>query len=552
MKKLWLIVTVILSAFVSLTGCDMEYIKPSLDTERPVPLDGGDDPGISEEEMQTLEREGHYLKLLNMPLYTQERNISSCEIHNSASSIGEMAGKNAVKIYKKDGRGTVYINLVYSSDGAEFLEDGSFYVSLAVYIDALTWIDLKLDAGVIVPFTDGRGVLDVLTLPEGAISPQWPVTPPGGDGGAGSGWWGDGDDTPEEIIEDIQNQVDEMEANGHYVRLYHLPAGTLRETISGVGVSDGSKNVAVPDAKTPVLLAPDGVYINAYIPLVTPSNGEFTRTGTFYVYFTVHVDALTKIVVTIRHDAIVAFDNGKGTLDIERLLSFHPEAAGQTPDPDTEQAIADIISSGSYIRFYNIPQNVSKNSFSNIAVSSSDGIKARPADYETIVVRKGVLNAEAFVPISGNKNPRFTETGSFYVSFSIIIDALTKIIVQPSYASLYTFDDGIADVDISFAPAAPSKPPIFPHCLSIGGLPGVTSETNIFDVIIYNSAGIVAKCPDYTKIYLTPYNGKQTAVIPLVYDNNKAFNGRDFNDNGNFIVTFIIYPDANNRVVRKL
>ncbi|MDR2489954.1 MAG: hypothetical protein LBD20_00960 [Spirochaetaceae bacterium] len=531
------------AACLIFAGCDMTHISKDDQSARRAAQEA-EEAGMSEEEMLALEKDGHFLKLVNMPANTQSRNTQSAGVHNSAQEIGKMDAKNAVKIYRADGKTSVYINLVYTQGGA-FEEDGPFYVSVAVYIDALTWIDLKKDAGVLVQFTEGRGTLDVLTLPEGAISPNWPVSPDGGADGddAGDGWWGEGDGrSPDEILDDIADQVAEMEANGHYIQLYHLPAGVLPETITGTGVTDGTKSVAVPDAKTPVLLAPDGVYINAYIPLVKPAGGEFTRAGQFIVFFTVQIDALTKITVTRAHNVIVNFVEGRGTLDVEHLLRDNPDIAEVVPDTDNEDAIADIIQRP-HIRFYNIPRSVSVNSFSSIAISNAERIVGR-ADYETVAIRKDVLTAEAFIAITDNKAGYFGESGAFYVSFSIIIDALTKIIVQPSYAALYTFADGVAEVDVSLAPPAPARPPVIPHCLTIGGLPNVTGNTNIFNVLIYNSAGIVAKCPDYTKIYTIPYNGGQIAVIPLVYDNNKAFTGKEYDDNGNFIVTFSIYPDA--------
>jgi hypothetical protein len=343
----------------------------------------------------------------------------------------------------------------------------------------------------------------------------------------------------------IADQVAELERNGQYLMLYHLPAGVTADMISAVSVTDGVSSAAVPGPSRDFLIAPDSVYVNAYIPLTRPQGGAFTRTGSFIVSFTVHIDALTRITLTKAHGVMVAFTGGQGVLDVEWLLRTHPDTADESPDPETERQIEDIIAGGGYIRFVNCPRNVSYNSFSAVSVSTASGIIGRPSDYQAIAVRKHLLNAEAFVPIVSSQDGRtFRESGSFYAAFSITADALIRVIVQPSYALLYQFEEGAAEVDVSQAPEAPAKPPVLPHYLAIGGLPQVTHASNVLNVFVYNGAGIVAKCPDYTRISMVPYNGRQTALIPLVYDNNRAFNGQEFNDSGTFFVSFTVYPDA--------
>lgn len=344
--------------------------------------------------------------------------------------------------------------------------------------------------------------------------------------------------------DDIARQVAEMERNGHYLMLYHLPSGVTKDLVKNVAVSDGSTAVALPDRATPILVAPDSVYANVYIPLAAVSGGQFSRTGSFITAFSVHIDALTKITVTSAHNVLVNFVDGKGTLDIEKLIKTNPDIVQAIPDPEAEQNINDITSSGGYIRFFNLPRNVSKNSFSNISVSNAAGIIGRPADYQAIAVRKNVLDAEAFVAANALSGARFSESGSFFVAFSVVADAVTHIIVQPSYASLYEFVEGAASVDVSGAPQAPVKPPVIPHALLITGLPLTTGPANVHDVLIHNSAGPVAKCADYSKVSMLSYNGSRAAAVPLVYDNNRAFNGLDFADSGNFIVSFTVYPDA--------
>jgi hypothetical protein len=474
-----------------------------------------------------LETAGHYLKLINMPSNTLPGNLKSISIADAGRNVAKLDTKRGVQVFQQTQTASVYINLQDNS-GNDFLATGPFYVVLSVYIDALTWIEIPVKAKVTVAFEEGRGTLDVLSLlPGDTISPNWPVV------------------NPEPGSEPTPQEIAELERNGHYILLYHLPAGTQKENITELFVSDGNTTIAQADKKTPPLIVRDKNHVNVYAHLKASNGDNFTRTGNFIVSFTVHIDALTKITLRRQDNVIVMFNEGRGELDLESLVKSYPGVVEQTPDAEIENGINTIISNGSYIRFFNLPRNSSKNSFSAITVATAQSTLARPRDYEAIIVRKNVLDAEAFVPIVSTRNgDNFEETGFYFVSFSINIDVVTQIIVLPSYALSYSFSQGISEIDMNFVPTAPAKPPAIPHSLVIGGLPTTTGAPNIAETVIHNAAGVVAKCPDYTKIYMTSFDSKMAAVIPLVYDNNKAFNGRDFADSGNLLVTFTIYPDA--------
>jgi hypothetical protein len=491
------------------------------------------------------EAEGHYIKLVNMPLNTQISNITSASVFNSVNSIAKYDNKGDVRIFTHTSASTVYIPLVYNS-GQEFVETGRFYVGAIVYIDALTWINVALTDNVLVDFADGRGTLDVLTLPKGTISDGWPVSPPGGTGG-GTGGGGSGSNTPEEIAK----KIDEIEKNGHYLKLYHLPLNVIPENFSAVAIWDSSQ-IARIDTVSEILIAPDGIYSNAYIPLVSQSGNAFTRSGSFFTVFTVQVDALTRISVQLAHRVVVEFVEGRGTLDITKLVANPPVIPGSPPIVETqpgpeqtenEDKITQIIASGGYIRFFNLPVNVSKNSFSKVSVLNNGKSVANVSNYDAITVRKGLFTSEAFVPLVRGA-ATFSETGSFQSAFSIIIDAITKTVVDANFAALYAFTDGHTDIDVTRAPSAPAPVPHVPHNLVIAGLPDTVSAPNILDVFVHNQQGVVAKCPDYTQITFISHNGKLAAVIPLVYDNNKTFNGLDFAASGDYIVSFTIFTDA--------
>ena len=516
-------------AAYAFSACDMVHLPNKNETARQTPrvLDPGE---IDGKEVQQLEKDGHFLKLVNMPPNTQSTHISIAEVYNSAQAVAKINTKEGVKIYKSAGSTTVYVNLS-AVTGGEFTDTGPYLVGLSAYIDALTWIILSRVHGVIVDFVDGRGTLDVLSLPADSVPPSWP----GPDGS-----WGGG-----ETDKELEDKITELEANGHYLKLAHLPAGSRAEHLQNLSITDGVKQAAFPDKANPPFTAMDGVYTSLYIPLVSQS-GQFTRTGSFITAFTIRIDALTSISVSSSAQVVVSFVDGRGTLDIDKLIKSQPDVVDSSEDPVVEQEVGNIIASGvPYLRFYNLPRNASKNSFKQVAVSGVSGVLARPPDYNVIVVRKLALTAEAFVPLVSVKNADpFDESGPFYVSYSILIDAVSQIVVLPSFAALHDFTDGFAEVDVIFSPTAPQKPPVVPFSLSIGGLPATVAAPNIIDVFVYNSAGVVAKCPDYTAIRFREYAGKNMAVIPLVYENNKAFNGQPFSASGSFIVSFTIFPDA--------
>jgi hypothetical protein len=310
-------------------------------------------------------------------------------------------------------------------------------------------------------------------------------------------------------------------------------------------VNNGDKDMAQADGQAEILIAADSVFNNVYIPLTAvPERGHFTHSGHFLVAFTVRIDALTKITVRLQDNILVLFTEGRGTLDIEKLIKKYPELVESQPDPDIEDQINAIIQ-GPHIRFFNAPRNTSKASFNAVSVFASFGTVALPSNYDAIAVRKNVLLAEAFIPLASARNaPVFDQSGSFSVSYQIKIDALTQIIVLPAFASLYEFSQGMSEVDVALSPSAPPRPPLIPHAITIAGLPQTISAPNLADVFVYNSSGVSAKCADYTKISLGDYNGYRTATVPLVYDNNKAFNGQPFADSGELLVTFNIFTDA--------
>jgi hypothetical protein len=490
-------------------SCDMVMIDHPAEDTGPAPV--SEEPRAGEEEEITrILAEGRYLILRGLPAGAIPQVISGVSVSDGSRQLARAASEPVIQT------GPDYKNAVIplaSSSGGEFTRTGSFYVQFSIVVDALTKIVVNSSHRVLVQFTEGRGELDLAKL----LSEN------------------------EDIQEDLLSE-------SRWLMLRGLPADALAQNISGLWVSDGSAQLA--QAAADPVMQPDSVWQNALIPLASPSGGEFTRTGAFYVQFSIIVDALTKIVVTPSHHILVQFTEGRGELDLQTLIRNNPEVVEQEDDPETDERIEEIIASGGYIRFYNLPRHTSKTAFSSVAVASASGVVARCPDYQALAVKKGALTSEAWVPlISPRSSEPFTGTGSYLTSFSITVDALTAFTVKEDNPVLCSFTEGAADIDITRIPDPPPAPPVVPHCLTITSLPAATHAANFLDVFILNSAGVVAKCADYTAISITSYAGKPAAVIPLVYDNNKAFNGLEFSDSGDFIISFSLFSDARESLV---
>ena len=499
-------------------SCDMEYVLRN---------GPGDVVIIDVNERDELERTGRFLKLINMPRNTQRPNVSITAVANAVANIANIDGKKPVMIYQEETTptNTVYIPLVYSN-GTEFTETGTYYVILTVDVDALTRVLVNRSDNVLVPFTDGRGTLDVNLLP--AISGV--------------------------VIIDVDER-DELERTGRYLKLINMPRNTQRPNVSVTAVANAVRSIANIDGKKPVMIFQEETTPTntVYIPLVYSNGSEFTETGTFFVILTVDIDALTRVVVTRSDNVLVPFTDGRGTLDVNLLPPgvVIPGGGDDGEDKDKiERDIDAIMAAGGYIRFFNLPRNVSKTKISGVSVATDDSVVARCADYETVAVRRLALSSEAFVPLSSTRfSTPFVDTGYYFTAFAIAVDALAQIATDPNDPPLLYFDNGVLNYDVTRLPPVSVPPPREPNALTIVSLPDAANVSNLADVFIWNQAGKVAKCADYTQIKIIPHNGKKAAVIPLVYDNTPQFNGLEFADSGSYLVTFALFPDASQSIV---
>jgi hypothetical protein len=120
-----------------------------------------------------------------MPRNTQALNVTQTTVANSAAAVAKRDEKSKVKIFAETLSNTVYIPLVYTS-GAEFTENGFFYVILTVHVDALKKLVILRQDNILAGFSEGRGTLDVLALPEWLLPPGWFDDDPADGSGGGN------------------------------------------------------------------------------------------------------------------------------------------------------------------------------------------------------------------------------------------------------------------------------------------------------------------------------------------------------------------------------
>jgi hypothetical protein len=123
-------------------------------------------------------------------------------------------------------------------------------------------------------------------------------------------------------------------------------------------------------------------------------------------------------------------------------------------------------------------------------------------------------STRVMIPLVYNENDSriFSETGPYYVSFDMNIDALTRIVIAEADRVLVSFTDGKGTLDASTLPQALPVP-----YFTIMGLPRNTARGNFSEVFLYNAAGKIAKCAGYQGIILSRNNESAAAMIPLVY-----------------------------------
>jgi hypothetical protein len=475
---------VIFAALAVISTCDMTYVSRG-PAGVSVP-DGKDDPdgkGMTKEERDELERSGHYLKLTSMPLNTQSSNVASVQIANSASPVAALNKNQSVRIFRETNYSTVYLPLAYS-DNSAFVENGSFYVAFVIHVDAISSYVINVTDKIIVPFTDGRGELDVKMIPYKGI----------------------------------------VTTDRRYLTIYNLPLNLLPQNVSKVSVNNRDGPIANCSDYSFVEVSTFGGSSTVSIPLSlinsSKSASVFSGTGNFYVVFDLFIDALTHYSVTAEDRVLVYFLDGNGYLDINGLAS---EAAAQRR----------------FLTITGLPSNMRPRHVSNVLIHNQTAPVARLENYGLIEVLPSQNNTlSARIPLYYISPPSvFTESGGYIIVFDINIDADTSYTVTAQDRVTVSFLDGNGSFDVSNIPVAPVP------CLTIRGLPLNTTKKHISEVYVYNLTQTVASCKNYNDIVTFNESGRVTAKIPLSSSGNVYFQ-----DTGVFYISFTVNVDIENQI----
>ena len=447
-----------------------------------------------------LETNGRYLKIFNLPPNTQVANVFSVSVANASSPVAKLDKNKPVRIFKENNSCSVYLPLVYNDDG-DFTETGSFFTAFTVHVDAVTNYIVNISDRFLVPYVNGRGQADASNLPSNAAPPSF-------------------------SNELTQVERDELEKNGHYLKLSNMPSNTQVTNIFSVSVANSSSSVGGLDKNKPVRLFRDEGACSAYLPLEDRNGNDFLETGSFFTAFTVHVDAFTKYVINISDQFTVAYTDGRGNVDVTKLPSKSV-----------------VVEEPRYLTVSNLPSSVSIYNFSNVFIRDQTSVVAKCADYSKIILTPSPDGkfVTAKIPLVYNSiNQVFAETGAYFVLFDINVDADTRYTLKIDDKIKVNFNNGNGFLDVKNIQSVP-----VPY-LVIKGLPKNSTKLQISDVNVYNLAGSVATCLIYNDIIVAIENSLSKFSIPL-----SSSNGGWFNDTGRFAVSFTVNVDVDTQIVYK-
>jgi hypothetical protein len=359
---------------------------------------------------------------------------------------------------------TVYLPLAYNNDSA-FRENGSFYAAFTVIVDAVSSYILSLNDKFLVSFTDGRGTLDVRTLPY-----QGPAS-----------------------------------ADRRYLTIYNLPPHLLAQNISKVFIHNQNGPIAQCEDYSLIEVSSTDAGSAASIPLVfTNPPSTFTGTGSFYVAFDLFIDALSHFTVTAADRVLVPFVNGNGFLDVLNSPS----------------ATAD----NRFLTITNLPANVLPQNVSDVFIHNQTGPVAQCENYDLLEVSSAGSAASVRIPLHYvSSKTVFSGSGVFYVSFNINIDAFTSFSATVEKRVSVSFTNGNGSFNINNLPSSPAADHRY---LTITSLPPNVLPQNVSNVFVHNQAGTVAQCEDYSLIEVSSAGSAASARIPLSYtSSNSVFTG---------------------------
>ena len=481
------------------TTCDMTFVSPS-----------PEDREITQNEREELEKNGRFLKITHMPVNIQITNVASVSVANSVSTIARRNQNDHLRVFRDTDTSTVYIPLVYNDD-SEFTETGSFYVAFTIHVDALVSYIVTLTDKVVVPFTDGRGELDVRTLP---VSGQGNLTP-----------------------ELTETDRDELEKNGHFLKLTYMPLHTQIANVSSTQVANSAAAIARLNQNDHVRIFRNTDTSTVYLPLIYNNDSEFTETGSFYVALTVHVDALVSYIVTLTDKVVVPFTNGRGELDVRTL----PVSGQGNSTPElTENERNELEKNGHFLKLTYMPLHTQSANVASVQIANSVSSVATIDKNQSIRIFRETDTSTVYIPLVYFDNTEFIDNGSFYTAFSIHVDAVTSYVVTVTDKILVPFVDGRGKLDVRTLPyggiVASDR-----RYLTIYNLPLYLLPQNVSNVSVNNRYGPVAHCEDYSLVNVSTFNGSSTVSIPLSFVNstNSVFTGT-----GSFYIAFDLFLDA--------
>ncbi|MDR2941709.1 MAG: hypothetical protein LBV17_03860 [Treponema sp.] len=319
-----------------------------------------------------------------------------------------------------------------------------------------------------------------------------------------------------------EKERDELEKTGHFLKLINMPLNTQTPNVFSVSVANSATAVGKLNNDNTVFIFKETDTCTVYLPLVYNDETEFWETGFFYTAFTIHVDAVTKYIVSVTDKFLVSYTDGRGTADVTRL----PFASIAVSEPR-------------YLTVFNLPSSVSIHNFAKVAVHNQTGAIASCKDYSEVVISLSDNKATAKIPLLYNSVSQiFSETGVFIVVFDINVDAETRYTVVLDDQVKVTFINGNGYIDILNIPDKP-----VPY-LTIKELPLNATKFHISDVNVYNLVSSVASCDNYNKIIVLKEKDYLTFLIPL-----SSLNGGYFQDSGRFSVSFTVNVDIDTQFI---
>jgi hypothetical protein len=193
-----------------------------------------------------------------------------------------------------------------------------------------------------------------------------------------------------------------------------------------------------------------------------------------------------------------------------------------------------------YLSITGLPSNAQEFNISNVFIWNQAGKIGECEDYAKIAVSRSGSSSALGIPLwYTGFDTKFAETGTYFISFDLNIDALTRIKISEKEKVTAAFLNGNGVLDAATLPEAATR------YFTVTGLPPNTPNNGFSGVYLSNAAGRVAKCAGYDDIVVSGSGAQATAFIPMVYT---ADSSDPFRNTGTFIIEFSVNIDAYTQV----